>query len=156
MPKRSATPVEVVLSRTTVTEKGCWLWNGSPNRSGYGQIKVDGRWPVVHKIVYEAFVGPVPEGMQLDHLCHDPRRCTLASECPHRRCVRPSHMLPATPRENTLRSNAVTAVNAARTHCVNGHEFTEANTYVRPTGGRMCRACGLAATKRYAVRKSSL
>jgi hypothetical protein len=150
------TPAERVLSRTSITLSGCWLWEGKPNKSGYGQVRDRGRWPVVHKIVYEALVGPVPDGLQLDHLCHDPRTCNLGEECPHRRCVRPSHMTPVTPKQNTLRSNAVTALNGAKSQCVNGHEFTEENTYIRPKGGRTCRVCTRLASKRYALRKQGL
>lgn len=110
----------------------CWEWTGSTTQ-GYGAIAwgEDGRSRRVHRVVYELLVGPVPPPLMLDHLCRN------------RRCVNPAHLEPVTNRENVLRGIGPTAVNAAKTHCSVGHEFTEVNTYYNPRdpGWRRCRAC---------------
>lgn len=116
-------------------EGGCWLWTQKLAPSGYGQFGV-GRRAIgtygkkrAHRWAYEHLVGPIPEGLVLDHLCRV------------RHCVNPDHMEPVTSRENTLRGETRPAINAARTHCTNGHEFTPENTGTTHRGGRRCRAC---------------
>jgi hypothetical protein len=113
----------------------CWLWTGKVDKTGYGSfgMRVDQacRTRSAHKIVYETLVGPVPESMQLDHLCKIPL------------CVNPEHLEIVSPKENIMRSNGLASINAKKTHCKYGHEFTEANTYVpskRPNR-RYCRTC---------------
>ncbi|TDD77726.1 HNH endonuclease [Actinomadura rubrisoli] len=96
---------------------------------------------VVHRFVYESLVGPIPEGLVLDHLCRV------------RACCNPAHLEPVTDRVNILRGASITAANARKTHCDHGHEFTSQNTY-RHRGRRLCRACNRDAVARYAaVRK---
>src|ERR1043165_2354272 len=112
------------------TENECWPWMGSMNGKGYGRFYVGaGKARPAHRIAYELLIGPIPEGLHLDHLC----RTTT--------CVNPAHLEPVTPKENTLRGVGPTAVNATKTHCLRGHEFTPDNTYIRPNGSRMCRIC---------------
>lgn len=109
----------------------CWEYKGVPNSRGYCNIKVKGHTIGAHIVVYEALVGNVPEGLELDHLC----RNTI--------CVNPDHLEPVTHRENLLRSPTfVGKVTGARTHCSRGHRFTEENTRERTDGGgRACRTC---------------
>ena len=71
----------------------CWRWTGTRDRSGYGQMKYQGRRPGAHRVSYELFVGPVPEGLELDHLCRSPE------------CVRPDHLEPVTHAENMRRQS---------------------------------------------------
>lgn len=113
----------------SVVERGkdCWLWTGPHDR--YGTISVDGRNRAAHRLAYELVKGPIPEGMQIDHLC----RNTL--------CVNPDHLEAVTSRENTLRGIGPTAVNAAATHCRRGHPFDDANTLIDGRGRRGCKAC---------------
>lgn len=107
---------------------GCWLWIGG-TALGYGRIRVDGSFKMAHRLSYERFVGPIPESMHLDHLCRTPA------------CINPEHLEPVTSRENTMRGIGPTAVNARKTHCIRGHEFNEANTYLTKKGQRYCRPC---------------
>ena len=105
---------------------GCWLWRGHVKANGYGAA---GQGRPAHRRIYELLVGPIPPGFQLDHLCK-----VLT-------CVNPAHLEPVTPRENTKRSDSFAGINARKTHCVHGHEFTPENTYVTRRGRRHCRAC---------------
>ncbi|MEV4271931.1 HNH endonuclease signature motif containing protein [Micromonospora aurantiaca (nom. illeg.)] len=88
-----------------------------------------------HRIAYEMKRGPVPDGLELDHLCRN------------RRCVRPAHLEPVTRRTNLLRGETIPARLAERTHCRHGHEFTPENTY-QWRGSRFCRTCRAAAQAR--------
>jgi hypothetical protein len=125
------------------TPGGCWLWTASLCKgTGYGQFREGGRGSrmrTAHRVAYELLVGPVPAGLQLDHLCRV------------RRCVNPAHLEPVTNRENQLRGAGFPARNAAKTHCAHGHEYTPENTYLHPsTGHRRCRAC--ARERRFTLR----
>lgn len=129
---------------------GCWEWLGTVNNEGYGSFtlypngKQGGRdTRTAHRLVYETFVGPIPEGMTLDHLCHTADGdCAGGPTCAHRRCVKPTHLAPTPFTDNVLRGVGPTAVNARKTHCIHGHPFDQANTYIRPaTGNRDCRVC---------------
>jgi hypothetical protein len=114
----------------------CWLWQGDQVRGGYGRVstgQVNGRSKrgPVHRVLWEALVGPIPDGLELDHLCRDAR------------CVNPDHLEPVTHQENVLRSDNAAAINARKTHCVNGHALEGHNIYVPPKrpDRRYCRTC---------------
>ena len=110
--------------------EGCWLWTGTRNTAGYGTFKYLGKNALAHRIAYQWESGPIQAGLYLDHLCHE------------RRCVRPSHLEPVTPKINAHRSDSPIAANATKTHCMRGHEFTSDNTYSPPGKiQRHCRQC---------------
>lgn len=108
---------------------GCWLWTGLTDIRGYGLFHVDRMSRRAHRVSYETYVGPIPHGMTIDHLCR-----VVA-------CVNPEHLEPITRSENTRRSNNIFMQNARKTHCVRGHEFTDENTYRTRRGYRGCMEC---------------
>lgn len=116
----------------------CWNWTGATSKDGYGIILVRRETKYAPRHAWELMHGPMPEGLEPDHLCRN------------RACVNPDHLEPVSHRENVLRGESPTAKNARKTHCKLGHEFTEENTYITPsTGGRNCRTClGVAAARR--------
>lgn len=116
---------ELVMSKILVTHS-CWEWTAARDRKGYGRVA---KHSLAHRAVYELLVGPIPEGLDLDHLCRN------------HGCVFPLHLEPVTRRENLLRGATIPARKAAQTCCEAGHEFDDANTYIAPNGTRMCRAC---------------
>jgi hypothetical protein len=102
----------------------CWDWAASKNEKGYGMFWLNSKHSKAHRVAYELLVGPIPDGMELDHLCRN------------RACVNPDHLEPVTHAENMARSRA------ARKHCPHGHEYTEENSWFDKTGEkRMCRTC---------------
>ena len=107
----------------------CWLWTAARDTAGYGQFNVRGKHIRAHRFAYELLVGPIPEKRVIDHLCRN------------RDCVNPAHLEPVTNRENILRGVSKPAIYASRTHCSQGHLYSNDNTYFRPDGGRKCRAC---------------
>ena len=104
---------------------GCWEWTGSKSH-GYGQFW-DGDRPVrAHRWAWEQEHGPVPGGLDLDHLCRNPG------------CVRPDHLEPVTRQENLLRG---VSAQRAKTHCPAGHLYDDENTMLSSSGHRKCRTC---------------
>ena len=130
--------VERFWSHVDLTEE-CWLWIDSVATGGYAQFFAEGHREQAHRVAYKLIVGPIPEGLDLDHLCHTVE-CKLGKDCPHRRCVRPTHLAPSTNRAN-LRRGRTGAWLGERTHCKNGHPWDERNTG-RWNGYRVCRMCG--------------
>jgi hypothetical protein len=129
------TPLDRLTDRSTeipCLAKGldlpCWVVGKTDGR-GYGQIRVDGRDLGAHRVAYTELIGCIPEGLKLDHLCRN------------RACWNPYHLDPVTHRVNVLRGAGLTAQSARRTHCLNGHLYDAANTYIKPNGSRQCRAC---------------
>lgn len=121
---------------------GCWLWTSNISKAGYARLSVNNRRQYVHRLSYEEFVGPIPDGLQIDHLCRV--RC----------CVNPDHLEPVTHLENIRRGVWIDAcrerskrIYDEMTHCINGHPLNEENTRYQPDkrrkGGikRYCIAC---------------
>lgn len=108
----------------------CWLWEGSLT-DGYGKFEPTTHiYYRAHRYAYEMIVGPIPEGLTLDHLCRV------------RHCVNPSHLEPVSIGENNLRGESIAAQNARKTICKYGHPLDADNTWIVPsTGFRRCRTC---------------
>lgn len=139
MPSRMSYVASRVAAGEAETPAGCWPWP-KVDRNGYPtSVKVDGRVVMAHVAVYLREVGPVPEGLTLDHLCHTSSGCVGGTTCEHRRCVRPDHLEPVTPQEQRQRTSRF-----RQNTCANGHEYTETNTlWVESPRGRyrQCRTC---------------
>jgi hypothetical protein len=138
MGRRARPAIERMMEQVTFSETGCWVLGAHwKSRDGYRTISIgtkpDGR-PIpkrAHRFAYEELVGPIPEGLTLDHLCRNPP------------CVNPDHLEPVTQAENRRRAAA------AITHCPQGHEYDEKNTRIDSKGARVCRACVNARTGAY-------
>ncbi len=107
---------------------GCWIWTAHVDDDGYGRLQVQRRSVRAYRIAYEMFVGPVPVGLQIDHLCREPG------------CVNPLH-LEAVTREENLKRGRRAGGHGRETHCPQGHPYDDANTRRRPDGCRRCRTC---------------
>jgi hypothetical protein len=106
----------------------CWLWVAAKT-NGYGRFALRKcAVAMAHRVAYHNLVGPIPDGLVLDHLCRVPE------------CVNPAHLEPVTIGENVMRGETRPALQAAQTSCMRGHEFTPENTYTWRTR-RYCRAC---------------
>lgn len=114
-----------------IPESGCMIWMGHLSERGYGRIQVGGKTKRVHKVAYEAAIGPVPAGLVLDHKCRV------------RSCCNPAHLEPVTNRSNILRGVSRAAANARKTHCLLGHPLVDGNLepFALTRGERRCVIC---------------
>jgi len=133
MPKKDARPLsERLMEKVRVEPSGCWVWTACLS-NGYGIFYGGvGRSSRAYRLSYEEHVGPIPDGLCLDHLCRN------------RACVNPAHLEPVTSRENTLRGESHIARQAAQTHCLHGHPLSGDNLYAKKRGSstiRICREC---------------
>lgn len=120
----------------TFDPSSCWIWTGHVNNKGYGLLKWRQQNFYVHRWFYRIFKGDIEKGLELDHLCHTPL------------CVNFSHLEPVTHLENVRRGNGG-KIWREKTHCPQGHPYTQANTYIsfrirdRGRPERSCRTCQL-------------
>ena len=112
------------IEKVEFSADGCWNWTGYVKPNGYGQFFFDGDLRYAHRVAHALFIGPIPDGLNIDHLCRN------------KRCVNPAHLEAVTQRENVLRG-----LIGRRTHCKNGHEYTPENTTITKAGSRECKTC---------------
>lgn len=115
----------------------CWLWRGPLTDKGYGYISFGRKNVGAHVVSYSIIRGPVPEGLELDHLCRI------------RDCVNPDHLEPVTSRTNVLRGVGPSAQNARKTHCQNGHAYDTTWVGHRSIRMRICKTCRRALSSRW-------
>ncbi len=130
-----------------VMDGDCWLWVPRSKGRRYGQYNADGTMVLAHRHSYQLLVGPIPEGLELDHV--------RARGCSSTFCVNPDHLEPVSHAENIRRGDGWGGVNTRKTHCKNGHPLEGSNLLVRGDGGRKCRKCQLAAQRRHYQRKTA-
>ena len=107
----------------TEPNSGCWLWTGWTRGKGYGVFTVDGVHVPAHRFSYERWVGKIPSGAVIDHLCRVPF------------CVNPQHLEAVTNQENVKRGALL------KTHCPQGHPYSGDNLYLYNGRHRQCKTC---------------
>lgn len=133
-----------LLAKRQVTDAGCWQWPGQKTMGGYGTMRTGpGAKDYVHRISHRLWIGPIPEGFDVDHLC----RNTLG--------YNPAHLEAVTPRENWSRSMNAAAVVTRTNRCGKGHDMADA--YItKTTGARRCRPCVRVQQDRYRAKRRAL
>lgn len=120
--------IAILKKLEPITESGCRVWTGA-HTYGYGRVDYHGKFTRIHRLIYEHVVGPIPEGMTIDHLCRV-------------KCCANVHHLEAVPlKVNILRSDGVSAMRARQTVCKRGHALTGGNVRIRSNGSRQCVTC---------------
>lgn len=145
MPPRIQDMASHLRSRILIVN-GCWEWQGCKNNKGYGQIRIGNKGFLTHRISYETFVGLIPTGLTLDHLCRNP--------C----CINPEHLEPVLHAENMRRGvirERRAAAQRAKTHCPQGHPYSGENLMYTIKGQRRCRECVNRCSRRYYKKNSS-
>lgn len=121
---------QAALAGCPIAEGACHIFRGHKRKNGYGAVSSGSQSVYLHRYIWERDVGPIPDGMVIDHICRN------------RACCNVDHLRVVTRRTNNI-ENSVSpfAINATKTHCPAGHEYTNENTYWQSNGGRKCRQC---------------
>lgn len=128
-----------------VTEGDCWIWLGGSGGHKYSWFSAGfGDGELAHRFSFRAFKGSIPENYTIDHLCRN------------RSCTNPRHLEAVTHQENLLRGVGIAAINAKKTHCNKGHEFTKENLLNKSNGSRCCKICSREHNKKYKLFKKNL
>ena len=135
-------PIERFLSKISITKSGCWEWTGYLDKDGYGTFWSRNVTLGAHRFAFEYYYGAICPDLTINHLCRN------------RRCVNPEHLEQITNKENVLKGVGLTAINARKTHCMRGHEFTPENTYSY-SNQRICKICVSQYQKDYRQKKKS-
>lgn len=125
----------------------CWIWIGTKDSSGYGQFGYNKKNVRAHRFSYELFIDNIPDGLIIDHLCRN------------RLCVNPKHLEPVTYKENNRRGETgkITGLkNKQKTHCPQGHPYSDDNLIVWKNGSRACKICHRKMVKKYKMKKHIL
>lgn len=122
----------------------CWEWLGWRDKDGYGKYSPYKVGLRAHRYSYETFIGDIPDGYVIDHLCRNTS------------CVNPEHLEPVTNKENLYRGNGFSGVNYRKTHCISNHPLSGDNLRIqKKTGKRYCKECDRRRAREYARRKSA-
>ena len=136
----------------------CHPWMGH-TVYGYGHIMAEDQRDIgAHVYAWIRTHGPVPPGLEVDHQCHNDSDCVGGRDCPHRRCCNVAHLRLSTRVQNVTagRSPAASAKRQLeKTHCPQNHPYDEANTYIAPNGGRLCRTCRAESRRAYEGRQNA-
>ena len=136
-------------AKVQATPDSCWRVMRGLTGDGYSQLRLPAQRrknPVYgHRYSYELFCGPIPSGLELDHLC-----CRS-------NCINPKHLEAVPHSLNILRGKALNPQNgqATKKYCPQGHRYDEANTYIRKKGWRRCRACACRLSTQYRAKIAS-
>ena len=124
-------PLPSTFWQKVVKTESCWNWVGYLMPRGYGRTHIGKKNKLAHRATYEELVGPIPNGLDIDHLCRN------------RRCVNPGHLRPATRRQNLLAPGSLSPSKACseKTHCYRGHPFDAGNYRIMRDGSRRCVVC---------------
>ena len=130
-----------LLAHIQLSSWGCWQWIRYRDPAGYGRLRYGGDLVYAHRLSYELFVAPIPQGLTIDHRCRN------------RGCVNPEHLDVVSVKENILRGTGQPACNARKTHCLRGHPLSGNNLYETPSrSSRSCRICRLRSIRKTVAR----
>lgn len=139
MPKGDGLTYEQRFRTRYVVDRktGCWNWTAGLNGKGYAYFWLNGGTRQAYKVAYVWKYGLVPKGLDLDHVCLN------------KKCVNPDHLEAVTRKEHTHRGSTLAAINFRKTRCLRGHPFTKENTFIKPSGARVCRTCQVILYRKY-------
>lgn len=127
---------------------GCWNWTGGRQPNGYAQFNFGGTGVLVHRYAYKELIGPLVDGLTIDHLCRN------------RICVNPAHLEQVTYRENIFRGSNAAVMNSKKAVCQSGHELHGGNLYIHTDRGggshRYCRQCNKERMRKWRRKKRSI